>query len=125
MSKPIIGHGFGTFTSIASAFRDGPTGLSFDHAHNDYIELFAESGVAGLAVATLWLACFVRRTGLTLARPLAPAQRLHVLAVAIALLSIVMHSSVDFGLRIPGVALTTLLLVALFLRLTQDQTRYA
>jgi O-antigen ligase len=115
---PLLGHGWGSYESLWPAYADHPTGLYFQHAHNEYLQLLAEAGLAGAAVIAYLLFLFVCRTVRTLSRSLSHAQRSVIVALAIGITSIVFHSATDFGLRIPAVAFMFTLLVALFVRVT-------
>lgn len=115
LAHPLLGNGMGSFEYLNASFREGPTGFYVTHAHSDYLEVLAESGIAGLAIVATWVVLFVRRLMRALRTPLEPIRRSYVLASAIGILSVIFHSSADFGLRVPGVTLTLLLLVAVFL----------
>jgi hypothetical protein len=43
-----------------------------------------------------------------------------IVALGIAIVSVLFHSAADFGLRIPGLAFTFALVAALFSRVTED-----
>ncbi len=118
--RPWLGHGWGTFVGLAPAYRPRPTGLYYDHAHNDYLELLAETGIVGFALGAWLLATFARRLTDSLARPLSDLQRRMIVALGIAIVSVLFHSAADFGLRIPGLAFTFALVAALFSRVTED-----
>ena len=115
LAHPFFGSGMGSFEYLNASFREGPTGFFVTHAHCDYLEVLAESGIGGLAVVVLWIALFGRRLVRSLRLPLEPVRRSYVIATAVGILSVIFHSTVDFGLRVPGVTLTLLLLVAVFL----------
>ncbi len=117
---PLWGHGWGSFGELIKAYRPAPTGLSYAHAHNEYLQIAAESGIAGLAV-TLWmLYAFVAALGRSLRRNLSDSQRYMITAYAVAICSVLIHSAADFGLRVPGVALCFVAVLALFTRLIED-----
>ncbi|HDH96108.1 MAG TPA: hypothetical protein ENF73_00085, partial [Proteobacteria bacterium] len=46
----LIGAGLGSFGDLFMRYRPVGSGPSFRHAHNDYLELFAESGAFGFAL---------------------------------------------------------------------------
>ncbi len=117
---PIFGHGWGTFGALASAYRPEPTGLSFEHAHSDYLEVLAETGLVGFGLAMWLVAAIVRRTLATLSTPLTHRQRLAVGALAASLFAVLIHSLADFGLRVPGVAMTFVAVLAMFYRVTAE-----
>ena len=45
-----FGVGLGSFEALYPRYRPLASGLSFDHAHNDYLELFAETGLVGFII---------------------------------------------------------------------------
>ena len=103
-SFPLAGAGLGTFRDVFPLFRTAGAASFLDHAHNDYLELFAETGALGCAVAATGLLLvalpLLKRPG---ARadfgPLGPA-------AAAGLAAILIHSLTDFNLAIPSNAMT-------------------
>lgn len=120
LAQPLLGHGWGTYEALIPAYRSGPTGLYFDHAHNEYLEVFAEAGIAGLAIIGMLVFAFLRRAISTLERPLSTLQRTTVLALTTSVLSVLLHSIADFGLRVPGVIIPFLMILAMFHNVTHD-----
>ena len=55
---PWTGIGLGSFNTVFPQYRSFPTDLGWAHAHNDYAEALAETGVAGGALIVLSLAMF-------------------------------------------------------------------
>jgi O-antigen ligase len=112
------GHGLGAFETAGSAYRTSAVPMWFDtrldHAHNDYVELLAELGWVGGALAALVvLAILLELTRLLRARRrgvMWPALGLGTLAL------VGSHALVDFSLRMPLVALVTASWLALALR---------
>jgi O-antigen ligase len=110
---PWLGIGWGAYPAVIPAFRDGGLGSSYDHAHNDYLELFAEAG---------WLGCAVALAGVVLIllpivrKPAArPDYGLLGFGVAAGVVAIGLHSLTDFNLAIPANALTFSVLVGLLI----------
>ena len=117
---PLLGHGWGSYESLWPAWAGRPTGLHYKHAHNEYLQVLAEGGLAGAAIVAWALWLFGRRVLRALSRPLTHAQRAVTVALATGITSVAFHSAADFGLRVPGVALVFALVVALFVRVTDD-----
>jgi hypothetical protein len=108
---PLLGIGWGAYPAVIPVFRDSGRGSSYDHAHNDYLELLAESGLLGTALAVagiiLILVPLIRR-------PTArPDYGLLGYGAAAGVMAICLHSLTDFNLAIPGNALTFSVLVGL------------
>jgi O-antigen ligase len=110
---PVFGAGPGSFYTIFPRYRPETIRAFFDHAHNDYVEIAAESGVVGLAILgvfvamSLWAALraqWLRRD---------PLMRGMSFACIMGVTSILIHSWVDFNLQIPANAAYFIVLLAL------------
>ena len=100
--KPLTGWGLGTYPLVFPQFRSFYTSLFINHAHDDYVELIAETGVVG-AAAIAWFLFVLYRAGLRKAR----TQQSRIIdAMTLAALTsctaIVAHSFWDFNLQIPA-----------------------
>ncbi|MEW6271643.1 MAG: O-antigen ligase family protein, partial [Thermodesulfobacteriota bacterium] len=132
---PVFGTGLGSWLHAFQLYQAPPVeGGIWQHAHNDYLELAAETGLAGAALAA-WFALAVaavarRRTPATAReherrheRPagfeiadwraaLASATWLR-FGVLGAVAAILVHSLVDFGLRLPANLLLLFVVLAM------------
>lgn len=105
-----LGGGLGAFPQFLPTYRDVALGAEFgtiDKAHNTYLELAAELSVpvaAALVAGLGWLLSRIIRA--TLRREPGAA-----LAAAGASVLVAVHSLFDFGLQIPAIAITWLLLL--------------
>lgn len=119
------GAGLGTFDVAFSPYRTDELRPYFDHAHNDYIEFFVETGVIGVVL----LALFVLAHATHALRTLIRRQRRMAAAVSfsalMAMLAIAIHSTADFNLQIPANASTLLTLMALSASCTSASRRRA
>lgn len=109
---PVLGTGAGSYYGTYLRFRTPREGY-FDHAHNDYAEIAADFGLAGL----LLLAGFVAMSmvsGLQVLRERrSDLPRGIAFGSLMAMVALLIHSSVDFNLQIPANALTLLVIVAM------------
>ena len=100
--KPVTGWGLGTYPIVFPQFRTFYTSLFVNHAHDDYVELIAETGVVG-AAAIGWFLFALYRAGL---RKAATQQSRMIEATTLVALTsctaIVAHSFWDFNLQIPA-----------------------
>src|SRR5207249_8586574 len=61
VDHPLLGTGLGSWLHAFRPYQAPPVeGGIWDHAHNDYLELTAESGVAGVALVLLFALALVR-----------------------------------------------------------------
>lgn len=123
VDHPLIGCGLGTLVAVYPRYETYYDGKVVDHAHNDYFEVLAETGIAGgicvLVFFLLWLHEVRQR--------LAPeqsslSQAIHVAGVA-ACAGLAVHSLVDFNLHIPANGLIFLVMVAVSLSPVLERRR--
>ena len=88
--RPWTGFGLGTYATVYPEFALFDTGLTVDHAHNDWAEWTTEGGIPMLALLM----------GLALAS-LRPAIRS---GWAMGIQAVFLHSLVDFPLQTPAIA---------------------
>jgi O-antigen ligase len=115
---PVFGCGLGGYQSAFFRYKRMAPAHTIDFAHNDYLQLLAELGVAGFAlvavlvVAALWMAM---RAAVAHSRP---GGRALGLACTGALAAILLHSLVDFNLYVPANAMLLTWIAALAAGLT-------
>lgn len=106
---PAFGTGAGTYATVYPRYESFYDGKVVNHAHNDYVELLAEMGLAGAACGVAFV---VLLAGGALPRldwtrcSFAASARVGALVACAGLL---LHSLVDFNLHIPSNALLFLL----------------
>ena len=111
--RPVFGFGGGTFYTAFPRVQKERADLFYDHAHNDYAQIAADTGLVGLGLlalvvlATAWRALMMLRPHQSrLARGMG-------FGVLMAIVCIAMHSTVDFNLQIPVNALTFSVILAM------------
>jgi O-antigen ligase len=101
-SSPLLGTGFGSFADAFPRMKTSHGELRVEHAENDYLESLAEGGILGFLLLGLALVLPVRRVIAGLAaqedRALRALGTGALASVGVALV----HSTVDFSLRIPA-----------------------
>lgn len=101
----IFGSGLGTCASVFQKYRASAPEYLVDFAHNDYLQLLAELGVIGFAIAAAGgLTILVRIVRAIVAGP-TTANRLIAAACAASLVALMLDSSVDFDFYIPANAM--------------------
>jgi O-antigen ligase len=101
-AHPLLGSGLGSFPTVYPTVCTIPTNLFVNAAHDDYLQLAVETGLAGvlLAVLFLWL---LFRNGLRSLRRTGRSRFSDVTVAALAgCVSILIHSFFDFNLQIPA-----------------------
>jgi O-antigen ligase len=100
--KPVLGWGLGTFQNVYPGFRSFYSQFFINAAHNDYVQVLVETGLAGFACA-VWFIITLYRNGL---RRFGSAEQnwQDVLRVAtlVGCTGILVHSLYDFNLQVPG-----------------------
>jgi O-antigen ligase len=109
LDHPITGSGIGTLVAVYPRYETGYDGRVVDHAHNDYIEILAETGIVGGLCCALFLWILFRDARKSFEAEQGRFSRaLHAGAIT-AVSGLLLHSFVDFNLHIPSNALLFLL----------------
>lgn len=108
----IFGSGGGTFDILFPKYRDAEIKLFFDHAHNDFLEIASETGVLGISMIgfSVLLTFFVCIKALSTRND--PLMIGLAFSSIMAIISLTIHSAVDFNLQIPANALTFVILLS-------------
>jgi O-antigen ligase len=114
-----FGTGLGSYASVFPAFHPPGVRGFIEHAHNDYVQLLMECGLLAVVLAILAPALIIRqvvalvrqahRTGLDAAGLLQAS-------CGLGLLAVLLHSWVEFNLRIPANAMLATFLLGVLLR---------
>jgi O-antigen ligase len=102
LKRPALGWGLGTFKTVYPQFRSFYSNFFVNAAHNDYLQLLAETGVLGFAIMIWFLLALWRRSNKKLANWSANVNGAVTLGALIGCLGILIHSFVDFNLQIPA-----------------------
>jgi putative inorganic carbon (HCO3(-)) transporter len=110
---PAFGAGPGSFYLAFPPYRRESIESFFDHAHNDYVEIAAESGVLGLASIAAFVILSLGAALKAQWQRRDPLMRGISFACIMGVTSILIHSWVDFNLQIPANAAFFMVLLAL------------
>jgi O-antigen ligase len=99
---PWMGTGLGSFETVFPKYQSLPSDLIWDHAHNDYAEALAETGVAGGALILFALGLFFRLAFRNLRQRLRQREGWLPIGAAIGCCGLLVHSFVDFNFHIPA-----------------------
>jgi len=100
---PWTGVGFGAYFLAVPEYQVGSGLVKLEEAHNDYLDLAANGGMVAVGLAGWFIAMVILRTRSSL-RSRDAYRRAAALAAAAGLLSVGVHSLVDFGLQITGIS---------------------
>jgi O-antigen ligase len=102
----LFGTGLGTFGEAFPRVQPEALSLVWRHAHNDYLELLATTGVLGFALFCSGLFFFVRGHWKALRHEKRSEDLAGTLAILGVTTAVAVHSCFDFGLTIPANAAT-------------------
>jgi O-antigen ligase len=111
-AHPILGVGLGAFETVYPIYGRGDGTYVIQFAHNDYIQVLADGGIVGGALA-LWFIIVVFRAFARGARRRDPLLGALALGGASGIVAILVHSLFDFNLQLPSNALLFLVLAAI------------
>lgn len=119
-----LGSGAGTFEAVMRRFHpaDFP-GATINHAHNDYLEWLLELGLVAAVLIAVWLLFYVRQWGRVWKRGEWTPFRFAQAGAGIALFLMLLHTLVDFNLRIPANAVFAAFLAAVFFHRPLEEER--
>ena len=117
----VMGTGLGTFEKAYPAYKTVRQQVQVDHAHNDYVQLMAETGWVGFGIAMVVLAVLARAGIGALRKQQDPRSRTILLGMLIGMLSFLIHGLSDFNFHIPSNALLFITLSALMWSLGQRE----
>jgi O-antigen ligase len=99
---PWLGAGLGSFETVFPRYQSFPSDLVWDHAHNDYAEALAETGIVGGALILFSLGLFFRLAFTNLRERLWHRVGWLQIGAAVGCCGLLVHSFIDFNLHIPA-----------------------
>jgi O-antigen ligase len=101
-ARPIFGWGLGTFPVVYPQFRTFYTNFYVNEAHNDYLQLLTETGVAGFGVMIWFLIAAYRSAFKKIKNWTTEVSGAAGVACMLGFTGILVHSVSDFNLQIPA-----------------------
>ena len=115
LDYPVFGMGGGSFYSSFSQYQAGLYSGFYDHAHNDYIQFSVELGLPiTLLLGAMVLYCFFISLN-TIRKRKTPLYQGVSFGCAVAIIHMLLHSTVDFSLQSPAIALLFISILSLAL----------
>jgi O-antigen ligase len=113
VKKPFLGWGLGTFPIVYPEFRSFYTTFFVNQAHNDYLQLLVETGLAGFLIAMWFLVLVFRKAAGKIQNWTETATGAMTAAALLGCVGILVHSFLDFNLQIPANAALFYILCAI------------
>jgi O-antigen ligase len=101
-ARPILGWGLGAFPTVYPQFRSFYDDAPIHDAHNDYMQLLAETGVAGGLITAWFLVVLLREGWRNLELSQSMWDKGITTAAIVSVSGILVHSASDFNLHIPA-----------------------
>ena len=111
--RPLLGFGAGSFYTAFPRFSASEFTGFYDHAHNDYAQFAAETGLVGLGLLAIFLLASIARALRVVARPHSATDFGVALGALLALGAVLAHATVDFHFQMPAIALTVVAVIAM------------
>ena len=102
LKRPFLGWGLGTFPIVYPEFRSFYTTFFVNQAHNDYLQLLVETGLAGFSIAVWFLVLVLRQAAGKLKNWTETTNGAMTMAALLGCVGILVHSLLDFNLQIPA-----------------------
>jgi len=102
VKRPLLGWGLGTFPIVYPQFRSFYTTFFVNHAHDDYLQLLAETGLAGFAITVWFLVLLFRQVTGKLQNWTETGTGALTVVALLGCVGILVHSFLDFNLQIPA-----------------------
>lgn len=96
----LTGAGTGTFSDIYPLYQSFQNEKSLYHAHNDYLELLAENGIIGFALAGCFLISFFYKTHTVFSKRRDAFSIYLYIGCITAMIALLFHSVVDFNMHV-------------------------
>jgi O-antigen ligase len=121
LDYPVAGTGLGTFQSVSPIYKALQTNAGqFDEAHNDYLNLWSDTGtiglILGLSFVAVWLVVVLRRM-----RGLRRYQSFLLAGCVSSLFAMLVHSIGDFNLQIPSNAAYLAIILGIGIALSEKR----
>jgi O-antigen ligase len=100
--RPVLGWGLGTFPVVYPSFRSFFTNFWVNEAHNDFVQILVETGLAGFACGLAFLTSLFRDGIRNLKHWRSDTGSSLTLAAFLGCIGLLIHGFVDFNLQIPA-----------------------
>lgn len=113
LEYPVFGMGGGSFYSSFSQYQAEPYSGFYDHAHNDYIQFAVELGLPIVFLLGLMVLYCLYISLKTIMKRKTPLYQGVSFGCSVAIIHMLLHSTVDFSLQSPAIALLFISILSL------------
>jgi len=113
LAHPFIGVGLNAFGDAYSSYDLSSGKFRVEQAHNDYLQILADAGIAGFACMAAFIYLFVKKALRVVREGHSGFRRGAAIGAFAGCIAIMVHSFVDFPLRTPANAFVFLALAAI------------
>ncbi|MDP5211608.1 O-antigen ligase family protein [Pseudoalteromonas tunicata] len=110
-----LGTGGGSFYTAFPAYQSGPYSGFYDNAHNDYLQFAIELGVPTTALLGLMMLFALYKSIQTMVKRKTPLYQGVAFGCTVAILHMLLHSTVDYSLQAGANAMTFIIILCLAL----------
>lgn len=121
-ANPWTGSGFGAFFLGITQYQTSSGRLRLQQAHNDYLDLAANGGIVSVILA-IWFVAAIWPVARRRLNSRDPQRRSAALGAATAIIGVAVHSTVDFGLQLTGIAVVFVAIIAILIADVRLETR--
>jgi O-Antigen ligase len=119
-AKPVFGHGANSFKDLYTIYKD-PFANPVKNAHNNYLQLAVETGIAGaVAFVLFWLSIifFAGRKIRSIPKEggMTGEKSLLIIGPFLGLVGFLIHGVVDFDLYVPSITMTAIFFAAIIVK---------
>lgn len=100
--RPLLGWGQGTFAEVYPRFRSFYTDSAVNAAHNDFLQVLAETGIIGFGIMIWFLICVLRLAWGKSHKWPSNINGAVSVAALVGICGILVHSFFDFNMQIPA-----------------------
>lgn len=109
----VLGYGPGSFGTVFPRYRVAGLDFRVDYAHNDYLQIAAELGLASLPLLILIAWSTLKAAWIKVRSASSQTEKGTTLAAMAGIIAIMAHSTLDFNMHIPANAFLFMVLLAL------------
>jgi O-antigen ligase len=113
LAHPLIGTGLETFGVVFPQYDTWSGAMRVEQAHNDYLQMLAEAGLAGISCVAAFVFLLIRGALHTLKMAVGEKWRAMTIGALAGCFGVLIHSFFDFPLRTPANGFVFLLLCCL------------